>query len=60
VNRDLAEEAAAMIMKLADRLEEKMARIAALEAALRKIDDTSYDYNAVKIARGALTPEQEK
>ena len=49
-----------MIMKLADRLEEKMARIAALEAALRKIDDTSYDYNAVKIARGALTPEQEK
>jgi len=35
-------------------------RIEALEAALHKIDDTSIDHVAVKIARDALAPEQDK
>jgi len=35
-------------------------RIATLEAALHKIDDTSIDHVAVGIARAALAPERDK
>ena len=71
MNRDLAEEAAVIITKLADRLEVNMeekaalyARIEALEAALRYCIEALKDMrgtNTVRaVACAALAPEQDK
>ena len=43
-----------------DYIEELKARIAALEAALREIVNSSTDNVAVAEARAALAPEQDK
>jgi len=67
MRKDLLEEAAFMLEKLANRLEERMQesfemldRIEALEAALRWIANTMIDSEVIEIALAALAGEQDK